>query len=147
MSTQESFWKAQIDATETLCHLLDEQGVEHKEAMPYILFNTINRVTEVRLGDGRWFRAIEMQDHSLMLEINGCTPEQVIAATLGPGTCRAVSMRERDKRPYLHDELVCSKCGCQLAHEFGHVWQHFCPNCGRRVVEPTTNDVGAEVGE
>lgn len=55
-------------------------------------------------------------------------------ATLGPGTCRAVSMRERDKRPYLHDELVCSKCGCQLAHEFGHVWQNYCPECGKRVV-------------
>lgn len=61
------------------------------------------------------------------------TPEQAIEATLGRGTCRAISMRERDKRPYLHDELVCSECGCQLAHEFGHVWQRYCPNCGRRV--------------
>lgn len=79
-------------------------------------------------------------------EWDGHTPSDAIEriATLGScncsnsertETCRAVSMRERDKRPYLHDELVCSKCGCQLAHEFGHVWQHFCPSCGRKVVD------------
>ena len=61
------------------------------------------------------------------------SPADAIEATLGRGECRAVSMRERDKRPYLNDEQVCSECGCQLAHEFGDVWQNYCPNCGRQV--------------
>ena len=39
--------------------------------------------------------------------------------TLGRGECRAVSMRERDKRPYLNDEQVCSECGCQLGMSSG----------------------------
>lgn len=113
-------------ATERLCALLDERGVEHYDGTESTLW----------LKDENGYRASadEVDNGMMQLHVWCTTPEQAVAATLGPGTCRAVSMRERDKRPYLHDELVCSKCGCQLAHEFGHVWQHYCPNCGRRVI-------------
>ena len=131
-----------MTATKHLRELLDERGVEWEPSVfdPqhetfYSTENGVGFIVTEFPEIGRMSLACDMR----------ITPEQAIEATLGRGECMAVSMRERDKRPYLHDELVCSKCGCQLAHEFGHVWQHFCPNCGAKVVEPTTNGVDAEV--
>ena len=123
------------NATEVLRRLLDERGVEWGNVRND--GSESDYLTEWQFEENQG-KAIAIEwavGSGLSVEIHRyhLTPEQAIAATLGVGTCRAVSMRERDKRPYLHDELVCSKCGCQLAHEFGHVWQHFCPNCGRRV--------------
>lgn len=55
--------------------------------------------------------------------------------TLECSECRPMSKRERDGMPYLNDEIVCSECGCRLTHQLGKVWQRFCPNCGRKVVD------------
>lgn len=122
----------EMSATERLRALLDERGVEW---MPSVFDPQHETFYSVENGVGFIVTEFpEIQRMSLACDMR-ITPEQAIDATLGPGTCMAVSMRERDKRPYLHDELVCSKCGCQLAHEFGHVWQHYCPNCGREVTD------------
>ena len=133
-----------MTATDELRRLLDERGVEWSNVRND--GSESNFFTEWQFDgiDGRATATEWSAGNNLSMAIYrwSLTPEQAIAATLGScncsnsertGTCRAVSMRERDKRPYLHDELVCSECGCQLAHEFGHVWQHYCPNCGRRV--------------
>lgn len=69
------------------------------------------------------------------------TPEQAIAATLGRGTCKVegsiIDTYEYNRWEY---ELSC-----------GHtiIWEdseppNFCPECGRRIVGPTTNDADAE---
>jgi hypothetical protein len=118
--------------TDDLRKMLDERGVEW-DALPN---RDGDRITRWKDSNGRYVSAIDCGETQYFDDFYwGPTPQQAIEATLGRGTCRAVSMRERDKSPYLHDELVCSECGCQLAHEFGHVWQHYCPNCGARVVE------------
>ena len=117
-----------MSATERLRAMLDERGVEWRDDSS--IYGTRRTVWT---ADGVTYVAAEVSGR---LKVSGyLTPEQAVEATLGMGTCRAVSMRERDKRPYLYDELVCSECGCQLAHELEHVWQRFCPNCGRKVVD------------
>ena len=125
-----------MTATDELRRLLDERGVEW-HCVDMRTGEERSNITEWNVPNAGWVEATELGGHLTYSWHMGekPTPEQAIEATLGRGTCRAVSMRERDKRPYLHDELVCSECGCQLAHEFGHVWQRYCPNCGRRVVE------------
>ena len=81
---------------------------------------------------------------------------QAIAATLGHGECRNVSkvMDEHGQARF-----ACSECGAWIDSRM--LWNpeyrngespwvsgcklNFCPNCGRRIVDPTTNDVDAEV--
>lgn len=59
------------------------------------------------------------------------TPAQAIAATLGRGTCRRVRHDGDAVFEY------CSECGGMLARwlEYDDGNAHFCPSCGKRVVE------------
>lgn len=123
-----------MGATDRLRQLLNEREVNW--TVPDESYNQ-DSVTYWQVGNIEWV-AFAMGNDTLLINCNSVTnltPEQAIATTLGRGTSKAVSMRERDGRPYLKDELVCAKCGCQLAHEFGHVWQNFCPNCGAELVK------------
>jgi len=152
-----------MSATEELRRLLDERGVEWSLPNPIIWQDEITTqvghvfITAVpiilRTGVGRTASMggylIEGLDGEPVL-VDGSyewwqlalTPEQAIAATLGQGTCH------NSAPAYL--DFLCSKCGFIHYHSDandtgnGNEW-HFCPNCGRRIVDPTTNDVDAEV--
>lgn len=88
-------------------------------------------------------QAQPMGEDRLFVELQLATPEQAIAATLGPGTCEDVTSEGRTQA------FTCSECGCWVAYdeywETGiyvdgdgqavHIHPRYCPNCGRRVVE------------
>lgn len=77
-------------------------------------------------------------------------------ATLGAGTCHNIS-KIVDK--YGQARFACSECGAWIDSRM--LWNpeyrngespwvndcklNYCPNCGRRIVDPTTNDADAEV--
>lgn len=101
-------------ATERLRALLDERGVEHYDGTESTLW----------LKDEHGYRASadEVSDGMMQLHVWCITPEQAVAATLGPGTCRDVAIEG--------EWFECDECGCvrQLLHP------RYCPNCGRKVV-------------
>jgi hypothetical protein len=137
-----------------LCRLLDEQGLEWRE-------HEAPATDCIAFFDGNgWHDCWE----SVGGEVNvtfSMTPEQAIAATLGRGTCRNVA--EPDE--YSDRPFTCSECGARgpmgngtyhMASSWAMkdgtlafadswpVWK-YCPACGAKVVDPTTNDVDAEV--
>ena len=113
-------------ATEVLRRLLDERGVEYMLDQRYCElfwdFGESGRARASAIGTNGFVQMI----------VTGLTPEQAIAATLGQGTCH------NNAPAYL--DFLCSKCGFVHYHSDtndtgdGNEW-HFCPNCGRRVVE------------
>lgn len=136
-------------ATERLRALLTEHGVEwqeHRHVMPgsmAIQRETLwgqptDAVSGKPIPHVYHYRATEMGDGRLFLEAQLVSPEQAVAATLGPGTC--------------HDEgdpsdFCCSECGVRMftntsdtytmiAADERTIIKHpnFCPNCGKRVV-------------
>ena len=126
-------------STEVLRRLLDERGVEWERGLPTetIVREPIDALY-VERPDGRmhvYFRSY-------------LAPEQAIAATLGRGTCHIETH---------FGEWYCTGCGVMVGTcdpdselcvdgNYVSLW-NYCPNCGRRVVDPTTNDVDAEVDE
>ena len=89
-------------------------------------------------------------------EWDGHTPSEAIEriATLGscncPNNCTNGERTEACHDMYTDDDewFACSECNTELrVHEpFGVIGSiRFCPNCGAKVIEPTTNDVDAEV--
>lgn len=115
------------------------------------------------------YRATEMGDGRLFLEAQLIAPEQAIAATLGSCNCsndctnseRTETCHNASKVMDEHGQarFACSECHAWIDSRL--LWNpeyrngespwvnncklNFCPNCGRRVVDPTTNDVDAEV--
>ena len=118
-------------ATDVLRRLLDERGVEHYDGCE----NTLWGYEQTSESTGTYrYSADEISDGFVNVWLHHRTPEQAIAATLGPGTCVPVLDSERDNQTYLKPRFVCSECGCQLTESrLGKVWQNYCPNCGRRV--------------
>ena len=112
-------------ATERLRALLDERGVEWWEGWDkdLTLFDGANGV--------RW-----MADYTLgelfLRSVLSVTPEQAVAATLGPGTCE-VEVGSGCSAGW----WVCSACGA-LFDMVGTLRRDrkpcYCPNCGKRVV-------------
>lgn len=129
-----------MTATEELRRLLDERGVEYEVyEQGWVFFE----------GNGLGWVFVGGDTHGQLLHQKlFITPEQAIAATLGTGTC--------------HDEgdpgaFCCSACGVRMFTDTGDTYTmiasdgrtiirhpNFCPNCGAKVVDPTTNDVDAE---
>lgn len=74
------------------------------------------------------------------LILTGLTHEQVIAATLGTGTCHMrLAYEEEDADGCIWpDHYECDACGANvngiMPYPDTEVPPHFCPNCGRRVV-------------
>ena len=125
------------DVTERLRALLDERGVEWWQKKRHTCWK-VGKGQEVEI-----WRAWEAPDGSITLKVDyiyHLTPEQAIAATLGSGECHEV-MIDRFFRG-------CGECGYMWEYMYGigkRVRPNFCPNCGRRIVGPTTNDADAEV--
>ena len=114
-----------MSATDELRRMLHERGVKY-------WFSESTKVFE-------WhFDGVNGEGCAYATEVHGginiiagdFTPEQVIAATLGAGTCRLEPWEmERDTGYY-----DCMQCGCGYVADVGD-WAewHFCPNCGRRI--------------
>lgn len=122
-----------MTATDELRRLLDERGVEWEA------FDVFEQTTQWSTHNGAFVYWARERDGKLLVETTAptkcsasCTPEQAIAATLGHGTCH------NEAPSYL--DFLCSECGFVHYHSDandtgdGNGW-HFCPNCGRRVVE------------
>lgn len=141
-----------MTATEILRRMLDERGVEYEGG---------ERSLRWRDRYGIMMQAFPLANGELGMGVWSCTPEQAIAATLGRGTCRNVA--EPDE--YSDRPFTCSECGARgpmgngtyhMASSWAMkdgtlafadswpVWK-YCPACGAKVVDPTTNDVDAEV--
>lgn len=130
-------------ATDRLRALLDERGVEWRRT-PHYSSESIDNETVFR-GEGiEWIANDHLNGRlglrALRYEV---TPEQAVAATLGPGTCRDVRSEDATIA------FECSECGCWVAYdeywETGiyiqgegqqvHIHPRYCPECGRKVVE------------
>ena len=138
-----------MDATEILCSLLEERGVEWRE-------HEAPAAECIAFFDGNgWHDCWESVDGEVNVTFS-MTPEQAIAATLGRVECHNASkvMDEHGQARF-----ACSECSAWIDSRM--LWNpeyrngespwvsgcklNFCPNCGRRIVDPTTNDVDAEV--
>ena len=131
-----------MTATEVLRRLLDERGVEWDADDEVMDDGSLSQVTYWYCNGIEW--SADGRDEYLAFDaVQLLTPEQAIAATLGAGTCHNV---------YEKGHFKCSKCGhytqTRMVYRDGAPADpRFCPWCGRKVVEPTTNDVDAEVDE
>lgn len=111
-----------MSATDELRRMLDERGESwHKwpddDSTTWQAYSNPHTATESMDGT---------------LIVTGLTPEQAIEATLGRGECR------NNAPTYL--DFLCSECGFvhyrSDENDTGdrNEW-HFCPNCGRKVVD------------
>ena len=120
-------------ATECLRALLDERGVRWS-ARTSCKTSWYSPVIHGPVAVGEW-------NDKLVLDTGyvDVTPEQAVAATLGPGTCHD------DGDP---SDFCCSECGVRMftntsdtytmiAADEHTIIKHpsYCPNCGRKVVE------------
>lgn len=122
-------------ATERLRALLDERGVEWRRTPHYSSESQDNET--VFAGDGIEWCANDHLNGRLGLRAlrYEVTPEQAVAATLGPGTC------EVEESWHGESEMVeyrCTACDEYMAVEVvkpdGAQRPNYCPNCGRKVV-------------
>ena len=144
-------------ATEILRRMLDECGVEYMK----VDFLDGEHITSFDVN-GREYGYHEFPDGGTLLRVWHPTPEQAIAATLGPcnctnnctngertnGTCHPIISDNLNESEGMGDAWAdCSECGHLLfvLTDPNSEPPNYCPNCGAKVVEPTTNDVGAEV--
>lgn len=102
-------------ATDELRHLLDERGVEHYDGTECTLWDY--EQTSESTGCYRC-SADEIRDGFVNVWMHHLTPEQAVEATLGRGTCHVAAFG------------FCSECGARM----DGIYQHYCPNCGRRCV-------------
>ena len=122
-------------ATDGLRRMLDERGVEHFDATECTLWGY--EQTSDSTGCYRC-AADEVGEGFMTLRMHHITPEQAVAATLGPGTCHD------DGDP---SDFCCSECGVRMftntsdtytmiAADEHTIIKHpsYCPNCGRKVV-------------
>lgn len=130
-----------MSATDELCRLLTEAGVEY-ERNPW----SCGAAVWWRDSSGTMWRSHDNEEDELLsfYAYNSVTPEQVIAATLGRGTCKVDVLNTGDCAGYECSEYImhCNGCGHEFGHvlynEDGDVWMseppRFCPGCGRRLV-------------
>lgn len=116
-----------MTATDELRRLLDERGVEWWQSAN-TLGCVFTRWQSPLFGDE--VCAMENGEEGLVVFDHYLTPAQAIDATLGRGTCREVKID--------HYWRGCGECGYvwEFMYGIGECERpHWCPNCGRRVVE------------
>lgn len=122
-------------ATERLRALLDERGVEWRRTPHYSSESQDNET--VFAGDGiEWLANDHLNGRLGLCAVRyEVTPEQAVAATLGPGTC------EVEESWHGESEMVeyrCTACDEYMAVEVvkpdGAQRPNYCPNCGARVI-------------
>lgn len=99
-----------------LCELLDERNVEYGWDTNTVYWNG---------NDGVPWTADLYFGSNLSLFSPRCTPEQVIEATLGRGTCHNTQT---------DFDFQCSECGTCLDNG-RTLGIRYCPKCGRKVVD------------
>jgi hypothetical protein len=118
-----------MTATERLRQLLDERGVEWWEDA----FSSEHR-TVFDGKDGVRYCVHQLGSSLFISSVLSVTPEQAVEATLGRGTCRIPETRI-DHGSIEYNGMTawrrCSACGAEVLASP----PHYCPNCGRRVVE------------
>ena len=87
--------------------------------------------------DGKAYRAYEYDgmgdmDGLQLLSATPLTPQEVIAATLGAGTCHNVHEPPKGETFWPAPHFKCSECG---ATHVSMEYVFYCPNCGRKVVD------------
>lgn len=113
---------------ERLCELLDERGVEYGWDSNSIYWDGNNGVP--------WTADLYFGSN-LSLFSPRCTPEQVIEATLGRGTCHPIVSDNLNESEGMGDAWAdCSECGHLLfvLTDPNSKPPNYCPNCGRKVV-------------
>ena len=116
-------------ATDVLRRLLDERGVEWTPSVWSASDETFYKVGEVG------YLATELSSERMKVRIDGYpTPEQVVEATLGRGTCKASKQRSMDGKVR---GWQCHGCGAAIVTApSGEEWPelpNYCPECGRSV--------------
>ena len=114
-------------ATNRLRALLDERGVEYRVSATGYSIDIGPNVTAYA----------NRTDTTLDVSLRGFTPEQAVAATLGPGTCRDVA----EFRGFgTKTEFRCSECGYEYSAVGGFGCDYgdepdfrYCPNCGAKI--------------
>lgn len=148
-----------MSATEILRRLLDERGVEYdtddEDGCEFTEW----------VANGLEWEADSRGELVSLMPVMLITPEQAIAATLGSCNCtnseRTGTCHNASKVVDEHGQarFACSECGAWIDSRM--LWNpeyrngespwvrdcklNFCPNCGCRIVGPTTNDVDEEV--
>ena len=124
-------------ATDELRRLLDKRGIEYRaydEPDESIICTQWEACGFLWDADDREERIYLSADRLV-------TPEQAIAATLGTGTCKDLGGGPDEFGEWY---FVCSECKCEFGYdnfacEFADGNDigspHYCPNCGRKVVE------------
>ena len=106
-----------MTATDELRKMLDERGVKWMPSVWSAKDETFYKVGEIG------YLATELSSGRMKVCIEGYpTPEQAIAATLGPKVCH-MSYNE------LSNTSICLACGWRMDGK-----PNYCPNCGRRCV-------------
>ncbi len=107
-----------MSATDELCRLLDERGVE------WTYDGTVS------FSDGKhWFHAWAYNDGAMCVSMGYLTPEQAIEATLDRGECHVKAAKK------IGDLFGFSlSCGHSMVNPFDDR-PDYCPWCGRKVVK------------
>lgn len=132
---------SEINPSDELRKMLDESGVEWWKASP--------RKTKWHSPVLGGPVAVSEWNGKMVLDVGyvNVTPEQAIAATLGRGACHAIISDNLNESEGMGDAWAdCSECGHLLFVLTDPTSEppNYCPNCGRKVVDPTTN--GADAG-
>ena len=111
-----------MSATDELRRMLDERGVGYKDR---------DMFGKHVLHWGEPLRGAMFTDGGEWTElvVENATPAQAIDATLGREMCRRVLYKPTGV-------LVCSECGAGMPRQLDkYCYLHYCPNCGRKVVD------------
>lgn len=111
-----------MSATDDLRRMLDEAGEYYKTSGNRTWWG---RPIDMQTGkpiNVFHYQAQPMGEDRLFVELQLATPEQAIAATLGPKVCH-MSYNE------LSNTSICLACGWRMDGK-----PNYCPNCGRRCV-------------
>ena len=110
--------------TDTIRAMLDKRGAEYEVDDAKTV-----RVTRWR-AYGDWVSFIEYDngDTKFCIDARRLTPEQAIAATLGPGTCH------NEAAPNCRDYWFCCS-ECEFVAHTNKTAINYCPNCGAKVVD------------